>query len=383
MKKKLMTIMMLLVLVFTLASCDFLSTIEAYKGFYTDYQDYSARYDEATNYTVLTETEFTISDATAEGLNDISSRVYVMLDETSPFLYVEQTLDGISETSLYEDGEDLYVEYIIDGNVATPTIPADGERYDGSNSANIFNENFNYEDVQNEKKTVDHTYEMDVYLNQVINLDELTDFISQVEVFGGSLSSFDNALAHVVVTFTDQDSVIDLSIAVTDYTITFEDQTYVTLSLTNHTVLSIPEDFEMPNVLADPYQLVAVDDIRLARRVYTPGEVITYPALSGQPGWVQVSLQAGISLFTIETDGTIPYTYTLYDSEQNPVDLTPTMYDNTKSIELTEAGTYYLYISPLADVQIDIAVLDENNPINVTTTTTEAVATTTTSSTAD
>ncbi|MBN2540397.1 MAG: hypothetical protein JXB08_02610 [Bacilli bacterium] len=375
MKKKLVTITTLLLMMFVLASCDFLSTINAYKGFYTDYTAYTETYNSATYYTVLTETDLTISDTTATGLEDVTSRVYVMLDQESPFLYVEQAINEDSKVSLYEDGEDIYVEYLIDGNVVTPTLP-DSE-YTANANGNIFNENFDYTQVENENKTGDHTYEMDVYLNQVINLDALSDFTSQLEVFGKDLTAFDNAMAHVIATFTAEDSVIDINVALTDYTITFEDETYVTLDLTNHTVLSIPADFEMPNVFADPYQFVAPSNILLARRVYEQGDSINYPALSGEGGWVQLYLNEDDNLFSLFGEVS-NYTIALYDTTETAIDLT---LGSTGAItyyaQITEAGTYYLYISPIADVQIDIMISDSSTGSDTTT------ATQTTQSTAE
>ncbi len=346
MKKKLITLTMILSLFIVLASCDLLSTIMAVQGFYTEYQDYSEIYSEATTFTILTETDLTISDTTVEGLEGINSRVYVMLDMDSPFLYVEQTLNDESKTSVYEDASDLYVEYVINGDVVTPTIPAAEDRFDGNTSVNIFNENFSYEDVDNENKTGDHTYELDVYLNQAINLDELSDFVNQLSLFGGDLSSFDDAIAHVVVTFTSENSEIDLQITLTDYTITFEDETYVTLSLTNHTVINVPDDFEMPNVFEAPYQMVAVDDKELARRVYNADEAIVYPVTELENGWVQLYLGEGT--YQITSEQLDNFTMTIYDLEGNVI--AP---DELGQITVAE-GTYYIYIEPTTSFQMDL-----------------------------
>jgi len=373
MKKKLMQLTLLLLMLFVLASCDLLSTINAVKGFYTEYQDYSQIYNDASQYTILTETDLTISDdTTAEGLDPMSARVYVMLDVNSPYLYVEQTLNDDSKTSVYEDAQDLYVEYLIDGDVVTPTIPAAEDRYDGDTSANIFNTNFNYDDVDNENKIGDSTYELDVYLNQAINLDQLSGFIDQLSLFGGDVSSFDNAIAHVVVTFTDLDSEIDLQITLDDYQITFEDETSVTLSLSNHTVIKVPEDFQMPDIFSAPYQMVAVDDKELARRVYNADEAIEYPAVNGENGWIQVSLVEGT--YELTSPVSDHFLMTVYDPEDNVLTV-----DASNQFMATEDGNYYIYVEPNQDFSMQLMVTTISTDSGTTTTIPSATTQTTTS----
>ncbi len=349
MKKKLLTITSMLLLFFALASCDILSTILAAKGFYDEYQTYTPIYNEATYYTILTETDLTISDTDVEGLDEIHARVYLELDQESTFMYVEQTIGEESKASMYEDGTDIYVEYIIDGTVVTPSLPEGGERFDGSTNANILNDNFTYESVENENKTGNHTYEFDVYLNQAINLEALGNFVDQLEIFGGDTTSFDDAVAHVVCTFESTDSVIDVTASVTDYTITFEDQTYVTLSLVNHTQLSIPEDFAMRDIFSDAYQMVAVDNILLARRPYAGDEVIVYPAVAGESGWAKLELGEGI--YELQSAHFASMTLSLFHDDETAVTV-----NEDWQFELTESETLYLYIQPGADFDMDIVV---------------------------
>ena len=79
---------------FAFVSCDLLSTINAVKGFYTEYTEFSEIYNDATQYSVLTETQLTISDTNIEEMLPLNSRVYFMMDTESEFLYVEQNLQG-------------------------------------------------------------------------------------------------------------------------------------------------------------------------------------------------------------------------------------------------------------------------------------------------
>lgn len=372
MKKKIITLTTFIALFFVLASCDILSTILAAKGLYEEYQKYPDIYNAATQYTILTEADLTITDTDIEGLEEIHTRVYVMLDKESPFLYVEQTLGDVSKTSIYEDGDDLYVEYLINDMVVTPTIPSEEDRFNKNTSSNVFNNDFNMQtDVDNENKTGTHTYEFDVYLNRAFNLEELSDFVSQLEIFGGDLSAFDNAVAHVVMSFTDEDSVIDIQVTLTDYTITFADETFVTLSLTSHVVTSVPDDFAMPNIFAAPYQMVAVDDITLARRAYVPNEEIVYPALTAESGWVQLALHPGI--FELQSDHFSDLMIELKDEAGNNV-----AHDENWRFTVTEDVTYYLYVTPGSNLLMDLTVVTiEDHRVQTTTeaTTTETVTT--------
>lgn len=375
MKKKLLALSLTMLFFVTFVSCDFLSTINAVRGFYTEYNEFSALYNNATQYTVLTETDLTISNTTIESMLPSSSRVYFMLDENSTFFYVEQNLQEDSRMTLYEDAADLYVAYEIDGNVVTPKLPEPEERFNGNTNANILNDSFSYEDVQNENKTGDRTYELDVILTQAINLDVLSDFLDQIKVFDESLTSLNDVLAHLIITFDSVDSTIDVTATVTEHTITFEDSSTVTFSLNNHTVLKIPEVFEMPDVFAAPYEMVAVDNILLARRVYGVDEAIVYPAVTDQPGWVQVYLEAGT--YELVSANPTSFVASLFDATETPVEWNATE-DNSYVVDIEVAGTYYLYVTPTADFTTDLVFdLDESSVVITTTeaTTTEAVTT--------
>ena len=356
MKKKLISLALLGVMFFAFTSCDILSTIMAAKGFYEEYQEYSVIYENATQMTIETEIDLTITESTVvDQLQEIHSNVYVILDTESTFLYVEQELDDVSKTSVYEDADDLYVEYLIaEGDVVTPTKPAEADRFDSNMNVNIMNDNFSYESVSNENiiEGQDHAYSFDVNLNQAVNLDELGDFVDQLTIFGGDSSSFDDAIAHVEISFTSADSVIDITATVSDYTITFEDETYITVNLENHTVLSVPDEFAMPNVFAAPYQYVAVDDVELARRAYTVDEVIDYPVVNGANGYVKLDLPAGTyESYVLTTVNSASFTYTLFtlfDSEMTAVDMT------SGGFVVAEDAVFFLYLMPTADFQSDI-----------------------------
>ena len=291
-----------------------------------------------------------------------------MFDQDSDFLYVEQNLKGLNRVSLYEDAEDLYVEYLIVDDVVTPTIPAEEDRYDGNTDANFLNDNFSYEDIQNENKTGDRTYEFDVVLTQAVNLEAIGDFIDELKVFDDSLESLNDVVAHLIITFDSVDSTIDVNAVVDNYQIVFDDESTVTFSLTNHTVVKIPVDFAFPDIFSAEYQMVAVDNIALARRAYMHDEVVNYPAVSGENGWVKLDLVPGI--YGFESAMASKFTALLYDG----YDESKTMIEMTivdlyiGQFTIVEGGTYYLYINPIADFQSDITMvlIEDHSPITTT-----------------
>ncbi len=350
MKKKLLSLSLIMIFFMTFVSCDLLSTINAVRGFYTEYNEFSALYNDTTQYTVLTETELTISNSTIASMVPVDSRVYFMLDQNSDFFYIEQNLEGEDMVTLYEDTADLYVAYEIDGMVVTPTLPEDGERYTGNTSANMLNDNFSYEDVQNENKIGDRTYSFDVVLTKALDLNALSGFLDQIKVFDEELTKLNDVLAHLVITFDSVDSTIDVTATVEEYTIAFDDTSTVTFSLNNHTVLKIPENFEMPDVFAEPYQMVAVDDVRLARRVYNVDQPIIYPAVSGQSGWVQVYLETGV--YELVSDYPSNFVASVVDVNENPVNWNVT--DDNSYVLDVNAGTYFVQITPSVDFTTDL-----------------------------
>jgi len=348
--KKLLTISLVAALMFVLAGCDLLSTIQAIQGFAQDYPDYSQRYTDATQFTVSAETNLTVSDTNIPDLTSVHSEMYYMIDKNSPFVYAEETMDDVSSTSVFESAGALYIQYVIEENVVTPTIPI--SESSTQSDMNIFKmDNFSVSDVQNENKIGDHSYQFDIYLNQVIDLEKLTVFADKLKIFDEDLSSFDNALANVILTFTDVDSVMDIQVTLTDYTVTFEDESYLTMTLTNHTIMTIPTDFAMPDVFGSDYQMVAVDNIDLARKIYNANEEIVFPVTANQNGWIQLYLEAG-------TYDVISDQLGLF-SGSNVFDYTQTVipYNSVNMIQFTVAteGTYYFYLVPTTDFTLDLS----------------------------
>lgn len=350
MKKKLLLLFVFMFMGISVMGCDLLSTINAVTGFYQEYTTYSERYETTDVMTVLSETDLTINETNVDTLNELSSRHFFKIDTTSDFLYVEERIGEESKTSVYEDDGDALYEFLIEDDKVTPRFATAEEK--ASADKQIFNENFSYESVENENKTGDHTYEFDVLLNQVVNLDELSDFVNQFKVFDEDLAAFDNAEAHVITTFTDEDSVIDIEATLDQYRIDFEDDQYAIITLVNHTVMSIPEDFTMPDVYSGDYNMVAADDINLALKTYAPDTPHTfYVDETAGAGWLQFDFPQGDYQLILD-DGSPISTVTLYDADQNEIGVLSAGETFTVDTE----GIYYLYVECQSTDLLTIAV---------------------------
>lgn len=347
--KKLLLIVMFFSFGVLLMGCSLLSSIKAVKGFSEDYNIYMPIYQNASFYTVSTDTSVNVIDTNVEGLTSFSDSMNFVIDKANSLTYIEQNLNGFETASLIQKLPLLTIEYVIDGDTILPTIPTSEESVD----TNIFNSDnsFSLNDISNENVTGDHQYEFDIFLTQVVDLDKLTTLAEQFSIFEEGLSVFDNALAHVTVQFTEEESVIDIYATLTEYQITFEDGNNATISLTNHTVMTIPSDPVIFDVFSNDYTFIAVDDIRLATKVYDSDSEINLPVVEGENGWIQLYLEAGT--YTIESSnfGAISSSY-LVDSSMELIE-----YNAVNSIQITvpTSGSYYFYLVPTFTTEIDLS----------------------------
>jgi hypothetical protein len=346
--KKLVALSLSLLMFTMLVGCDLLSTIIAVKDFSGEFMTYSDLYNNTTYLTVQADTELTISDTDIEGLEPMTSNLYFMLDKNTPYTYLSQTLNDVTTESVYEQVSGFSFEYVIDGNVVTPRVP---ETINLPTQSDIINlDNFSISNIQNELKLADHQYELDIVLNQIIDLENFASFFDQLKIFDESLSALDAATAHVVITFSEENSAIDIVATLTDFTVTFEDTSFVTFSITNHTVMSIPADFQMPDVFSAPYMMKAVDDVSLAVKVYASNTVIAIPMVASENGWIKLELEAG-TYTIVSSQFSLFSGSSVFDSSLNVIP-----YNTADTIQFTAetSGTYFFYLVPTADFMLDL-----------------------------
>jgi hypothetical protein len=346
--KKFIALSLSLLMFASLVGCDLLSTIIAVKDFSSEFISYSDKYNNTTNLTVQADTELTISDTNIDGLEPVTSNLYFMIDNTTPYTYLSSTLNDVTTESVFESVSGLTFQYVIDGNEVTPCVP---ESLNLPTQSDIINlDNFSITNIQNELKLADHKYEFDIVLNQIVNLENFSSFFDQLKLYDSSLSALDAATAHVVVTFSETNSTIDIVATLTDFSITFEDSSFVTFSIINHSVMSIPTDFQMPDVFNAPYMMKAVDDVALAIKVYVAGSVIEIPMVANENGWIKLQLGAGTYNLESSQFGLFSGSQ-MFDSSLNLI-----TYNAVDSVQFTAPteGTYFFYLVPTADFMLDL-----------------------------
>lgn len=349
MKKTLLVATMSL-LILTMFGCDFLSTIIAVKDFYAEYTTYSNIYLNTDRLALSMQTDLVVTESDVIGLDTVELDLEMISNNTAQRTYVQQTRNQVTRTSVVENVDGMMIEYLVLGNLVVPSAMIEGENETLAQTMNEIDVTFSMESVNNELKTGDHSYEMDLYLDQVFTLTSIADFISQLDLFASDLSVFNNALAHVAIAFETVESTIDIDIELTDYRLDFVDGSYAIVTLTTHALLSIPTTLNMLDVFADSYVMKAVDDIRLAQKPYHANDLIALPFLANQNGWIRLDLAAGTYTLQSSQYGLISQSY-LVNAAQSVIP-----FDAVGSIQVTivTAGIYFFKIVPSTNLTTDL-----------------------------
>jgi len=346
--KKMLVFASILLLSFAFISCDFLSTILAAKDFSVEYTTYSEIYENAEIVVIDTDTSITIDETNVVGLADKTASVKWADNNTTDLAHLTQTIDSVSKESILHNFEGLLIEYVITGTTVTPTIPEN--TFEGGDNVFNFDDSFSLTDIENELKTGTRSFAFDINLNQVMNLENVDVIADQLQIFDESLETLNDAIAHVEIAFSDIDSMIDVTVTLASYRLDFTDEQYAIITISNHTVVTNPATYEMPDIFGDAFVMLAVDDIRLARKVYEPGVAIVIPFTANQNGWIQIHLEAGTYQIVSAQFGLFSSSF-LADVTETAI-----AYDSVGSIQvtLTVSGSYYFKIIPTADLTTDI-----------------------------
>jgi hypothetical protein len=346
--KKIIVFASILLLSFAFVSCDFLSTILAAKDFSVEYTTYSEIYENAEIIVIDTDTSITIDETNVVGLVDKTASVKWVDNNVTDLAHLTQTIDSISKESIINNYEGLLIEYVITGTTVTPTIPEN--TIDAGDNVFNFDDSFSLTDIENELKTGTRSFAFDINLNQVIDLENVDVIADQLRIFDQGLEMLSNAIAHVEITFSDIDNMIDVTVALDAYRLDFSEEQYAIITILNHTVITNPATYEMPDIFGDAFVMLAVDDIRLARKVYEPGVAIVLPFIANQSGWIQIHLEAGTYQIMSAQFGLFSSSFLAQ------VDETVIPYDSVGSIQvtITVSGFYFFKIIPTVDLTTDI-----------------------------
>lgn len=352
--KKILSFLMIALLAISALGCDFLSTIYALKDFSVEYRTYNEIYQTATKSTIDATTDITVVETNIEGLESAHSHVYAMFDRDENRTFLDETRRDERTVSIFANVEGLIVEYLIEDTVVTPRIPEAG---DGSASdEGIFNmdEEFSFQDLDQERKTGEHSYAFNLPLKNLVKLDKVLDMVDELKAYDPDAASLDAAIAQVEIAFTSVESVIDIQATLTEHRLEFEGGLYAVLTIVNHTIVKIPDPFEFPDVFADPYVFIPVDDVRLATKPYLP-EVPILARLALAGGWIRLELTAGT--YTIESDQWGALSETLFQDAAG----TAIPFDAVDSIQVTVAvdGAYYFRMVPFAAGEVTLSFVKQ------------------------
>lgn len=351
--KKLLALLLSALIAVSALGCDFLSTIYALKDFSVEYRTYNEIYTTATKSTIDATTDVTVVETNIEGVESAYSHIYAMFDRDENRTFLDETRDDVQTVSIFDNVDGLIVEYVIEDTIVTPRIPEGG---DGSTSEGIFNmdEEFSFQNLDQERKTGEHSYAFNLPLKNLVKLDKVLDMVDELKAYDPDAASLDAAVAQVEIAFTSVESVIDIRATLTEHRLEFEGGLYAVLTIVNHTIVKIPDPFEFPDVFADPYVFVPVDDVRLATKPYLPDVPIALGLLE-TGGWIRLELTAGT--YTIDCAQWGALSETLFQDAAG----TAIPYDAVGSIQVTVPadGTYFFRMVPFAAGDVTVSFLKQ------------------------
>ncbi len=360
MKKKLLSLLLVGLLFFSLMGCDEISSllnkVQTGASFYSEYTEYSEVFENATEIIVDTETSITVGDTNLPVVpENIQNELYVMVDLNNQLTYADVTLNDLTEEAVYERSSN--VVYQIDGLVVTPLIPVDGDTVFDANmdASNILKEDFDAQSITGENLSEEGVYSFDINLNDAVNLEELSEFLNDVTPEGLDVPTLNDAIAHIEISFNqnaveeETEYVIELNISVDDFRVDFDEETYMVFSIVNHSILTVPAAWEFPQIFTDAYQFVAPLDVNLAKRPYGVDDVINYPVVANYDGYALLDLAVGD--YEVASANLADFSYQIFDFEMNEIIVTDGVFN------IVADGNYYILIKPVSDFQADIVIV--------------------------
>ncbi len=355
--RKLWLFISLLALSVALIGCDFLSTINAIKGLKEEYDTYSQLYQNAQYLEFASETEFIVVETNITGLESISFELDMKFDIASGVTYLKQITDEFTRESVIESIEGIQYEYVIEDNVVTTTFSSENSDVILDREILNFDEGFSFSDIDNERKTETHTYELDIALDKVINLEKIAEVVNRLNLFETEAETFPNAIAHLTVAFANTNSQIDMQVRLDDYRLEFTEGAYAVFSVTNHTVTEIPETNTIPDVFSETYLHNPAEEVGLARKINYAGDAIQVPYNNGIAGWIQVKLEPGSYVIFANQMSKIYESY-LVDSSGQDVAYVE---NETVIVTISEAGSYFMYIKGNSSYLLEVTFSSINN----------------------
>jgi|GEM_PF-2216211 len=338
--KKFALFLLLAALSLVFSGCSLLKTIAAVKGFSEEYDKYSEIYESTDHLAVISDTELNVVETDLDGIEPISLSLDMKFDFAGHKTYLNQERNGVSRESVIDSSGGSTIEYTIsEGIVSASGLDSVSDSLLHTNVL-AGDSSFSLDKIDNEMKTGEHSYSLDIELERFLNLSALTQMVNNLQLLPEAASELPNASAHLDVSFTETESVIDISLTLDDYRIDFASGKHLVLDLSSHTVVSIPESMTIVDVFSDDFIHNPAPEIKYATKVNHAGDNVAIPFNDGQSGWICFELEPGTYKFVSASLSNV------YSSYMVTVEGTQIPYSTTRDVLVTigQEGLCYLHI---------------------------------------
>lgn len=339
--KKFVLVMMLLSLTFVFAGCNFLSTVIALKGFNDEYNALRPHYEASSKMQVSAQASITVSEASFTHTGPSNFTLLLKDDASRDVTMIDFTKDSVIRKSMIHYVDDLQVEYLFQNNNVTPLLREDSEIAELLDAFMSGSFNFSLENMNNQRKTGDRQYELDVVIDKFVDVGIVNAIVKQFGFPSIDAAKFLNIPASVKVQFYEENYRIRFQVFLTNQRLELVDSQYAIVSIESTVTMEIPTTIEEINALEAPYVFMPVDDVRLAHKLYQPNQSISLPFTSGQNGYMKFALEAGTYQIISAQFAQIS-TSMLQNQAKEWLIIDPT----NRTFTIPEAGNYYFYVKP-------------------------------------
>ena len=339
--KKILLVFMMISFSLVLLGCDFLSTVVALKGFNDEYNALMPIYESSSKIKMTADASLTVKEASFTHTGPSNFQLVIEDDVNVAKTQIDYTIDGVHKKSQLLYVDDIGVEYEIKDNVVTPIIREESDIAELLDAFSSGSFEFSLEHMENQRKTGDRQYELDVMIDKFASIEIVNAIIMQFKFPLLPESIFVNIPANVKVSFFDENHRIHFVVKMTDQTFTFADESTATISLQATITMELLQSVNFIDVFADTLTFKPVDDIRLALKPYSANKSIVLPITANQPGYLRFVLEPGT--YTIQSNQYSNFnTSILMKADQVAIAINPA----TRVFTIEEAGVYYYYLQP-------------------------------------
>ena len=349
--KKILVGISLVFLMFSFASCDFLSTIQAVKGFYEEYNAIRPHYEQSTTVLMVASANVVVTDANFTPSGPTSFELSLSSNAESNITNVEFVRNGVTRKSILMDVEGLQLEYLIENTLVTPLLKEDSEIADLIDAFLYSEFQFSIDNINNQLKTGARSYQLDLFLDRFADEKIVNAIIKQFGFNPLKAGAFLNMPGHVKVEFLEVNHGVRLQIFITDQRLELTEDLYAVVSIEANVLIEIPQSVETIEVMVDPYIFKPLDDIRLALKLYRPDVNHTLPFTASIPGYMRFELAAGTYQIQSPQLSNISQS-TLQDSQGLFIGIST----QNQQFTILDSGVYFLKVVPQTTQSVTLSI---------------------------